>query len=83
MDPKQQARSHEVLKMFAWCGHKLTTLCVQDFDKYAKTWQGEHCMQRHIKVLLLYIFSTYIWSMTKLKYDVTVEGSNLLPLALY
>ena len=22
MDPKQQARSHEMLKMFAWCGHK-------------------------------------------------------------
>lgn len=42
-------------------------------------------MQCHIKVLLLpvYIFPTYIWSMTKLKYDVTVEGSNLLPLALY
>ena len=37
-------------------------------------------MQCHIKVLLLYIFPTYIWSMTKLKYDVTVEGSNLLPL---
>ena len=31
MDPKQQARSHEMLKMFAWCGHKLTTLRVQDF----------------------------------------------------
>ena len=31
MDAKQQARSHEMLKMFAWCGHKLTTLCVQDF----------------------------------------------------
>lgn len=40
-------------------------------------------MQCHIKVLLLYIFPPYIWSMTKLKYDVTVEGSNLLPLALY
>ena len=44
------------------------------FDRYAKTWQGEHCMQCHIKVLLLYIFfPTYNWSMTKLKYDVTVE----------
>ena len=56
MDPKQQARSHEMLKMFAWCGHKLTTLCVQDFDKYAKTWQGEHCMQCHIKVLIIIYF---------------------------
>ena len=31
MDPKQQARSHEMLKMFAWCGRKLTTLLEQDF----------------------------------------------------
>ena len=32
MDPKQQARSHEMfIKIFAWCGHKLTTLPVQDF----------------------------------------------------
>ena len=31
MGPEQQARSHEMLKMFAWCGHKLTTLRVQDF----------------------------------------------------
>ena len=59
------------------------TVVIIFFDRYAKTWQGEHCMQCHIKVLLLYIFPTYIWSMTKLKYDVTVEGSNLLPLALY
>ena len=30
--PEQQAtRSHEILKIFAWCGYKLTTLCVQDF----------------------------------------------------
>ena len=48
------------------------------FDRYAKT-----CSVIKIKVLLLYIFPTYIWSMTKLKYNVTVEGSNLLPLALY
>ena len=31
MDPEKQARSHEMLKMFAWCGHKLTTLRVEDF----------------------------------------------------
>ena len=64
MDPKQQARSHEMLKVFAWCGHKLTTLRVQDFAEptfltgMLKLWQGEYCKQSHIKVLLLYIFPT-------------------------
>ena len=65
--PEQQAtRSHEILKIFAWCGYKLTTLCVQDFVEWAitlllffdmctKTWQAEQFAVSYILRCCYYI----------------------------
>ena len=55
MDPKQQPRSHDMLKCLLGVGTNLQlyvykTLLSENFviiffDRYAKTWPGEHCMQ--------------------------------------
>lgn len=78
MDPKQQARSHEMFSLLG-VGTNLQLYVYKTLTSMLKLGRGNIACSVILRYSLLYIFSTYIWSMTKLKYDVTVEGSNLLP----